>query len=213
MKYDRQSTFYKKQNGAALIVTLILLGIMTMVGVSSSKKSTTEMKMASGVRERSTAFEAAEAALARVEQDLASNPPRIEDLRSVCAGNGCFNPTCENGLCFDGEYLPGDDEYYCRVAHYANVAERVDFWSDTTLNVWQTAGRHKKISIDAVNTDVKYIIEFLCYVKKDELTDFDEQLSNRNNGAPLFRITAYSESNSGKSKVALQSTYKVLAGQ
>ncbi len=201
-----------RQAGTALIVSLIILAVVTLLGVTSMQSSNTDLKLAASMRDRGVAFEAAEAALAVVEKNLADDPPSRLKLLSTCSGADCYNKTCQSGLCFDGDYLLSYSEYECQVADYADSSRRVNFWSDATLKVFQTTGRHKTMKIDSVKTDVKYIVEFLCFVARDEATPFTELANENNNGAPLFRVTVLAEGNGGRASVALQSTYKVLNG-
>ena len=210
-RHLRQS--HCRQSGTALIVSLIILAVVTLLGVTSMQSSNTELKLAASQRDRGIAFEAAEAALAIVEKNLADNPPLREKLYSTCTGSGCYTTNCAGGLCFDGEYLASHREFECQVADYADKSQRINFWSDTGLKVWETADRHQTVEIDNLKTDVKYIVEFLCYVDRDKDTTFDPTNEHTwNNGAPLFRITALAEGNGGRASVALQSTYKVLNG-
>ena len=57
----------KTQSGAALVVSMLILLVMTLIGISSLQTTTLEEKMASNTRERQQAFEAAEAAIAGAE--------------------------------------------------------------------------------------------------------------------------------------------------
>lgn len=201
-----------QQSGTALIISLIILAVVTLLGVTGMQSSNTELKLAASQRDRGVAFEAAEAALAIVEKSLADNPPQREKLFSTCSGSGCYVDNCEGGLCFDGSYLISYSEFDCEVADYASTSRRVNFWSDPDLNVWETESRHQTVKIESLKTDVKYIVEFLCYVPRDQETPFSEKVGENNSGAPLFRITALAEGNGGRAAVALQSTYKVLNG-
>lgn len=202
-----------RQTGTALIVSLIILAVVTLLGVSNMKTSNSELRMAGSMRDRGVAFEAAEAALIIVEKQLADNPPDRLSLLSNCTGNGCFNAACLGGLCFNGDYELSYSEYECLVDKPGAANERQDFWRDAALDVWNTASRHRTVQIDSLRYDVKYITEFLCYVARDENTPFSEVENENNNGAPLFRITAMAQGNGGRASVALQSTYKVLNGQ
>lgn len=201
-----------RQSGTALVVSLIILAVVTLLGVTGMQSSNTELKLAASQRDRGVAFEAAEAAIAIVEKNLADDPPQREKLFSTCTGSDCYNTTCQGGICFDGDYLLSYSEYECQVADYAGTSRRINFWSDPGLNVWQTDARHQTVKIDSLKTDVKYIVEFLCYVPRDEDTPFSHEAGLNNNGAPLFRITAMAKGNGGRAEVALQSTYKVLNG-
>ncbi len=200
------------QRGTALVVSLIILAVVTLLGITSMQSSNSELKMAASMRDRGVAFEAAEAALAVIEAQLANDPPNRADLFSNCATPECFNKTCDKGRCFDGDYRSGDPEFQCEVASYADKSKRVEFWSDPKLNVWQDTTKHKSLLVDGIKTRVKYIVEFLCFVPRDNFTPFSNKENENNSGAPLFRITALAEGNGGRASVALQSTYKVLNG-
>lgn len=65
-----QSLTPQHQRGAALVVSLLILLVMTVIGVSSMQTTILEEKMASNTREREQAFEAAEAALRGAEAFL-----------------------------------------------------------------------------------------------------------------------------------------------
>lgn len=60
------------QKGAVLVVSLIILLLMTLVGITAMQVSTVQEKMASNLREQNIAFQAAEAALRRGEQVVPS---------------------------------------------------------------------------------------------------------------------------------------------
>lgn len=211
MKNCSLSSSRSKQNGAALIVSLIILAVVTILGITNMQSSNTELKLTASMRDRGVAFEAAEAALAIIEENLANDPPSQDELFSNCTVGSCFNATCNGGLCFDGDYLLGYTEFECQVADYADTKQRVEFWSDAELKVWKTDSKHKTIQVDNLKAEVKYITEFLCYVPRDDDTNFSPD-GDPNGGAPLFRITALAEGNGSRASVALQSTYKVLNG-
>ncbi|HEY6529366.1 MAG TPA: PilX N-terminal domain-containing pilus assembly protein [Cellvibrionaceae bacterium] len=200
------------QKGAALVVSLVLLAVVTLIGVTGMQNSTAELKMATAAQDHATAFAAAEAAMVQVEQQLATLPPDREKLLSTCTGVGCFNKTCSQGLCFQGAYINVDSEFDCKVSDPTGKIKAIDFWSDSTLNIWKTSTRYKTIKIERLDANVKYITEFLCYVKRDSVTPFSGAAGEKNNGAPLFRITTLAEGNGLRGRVMLQSTYKVLAG-
>jgi type IV pilus assembly protein PilX len=202
----------QNQRGAALVVSLVLLAVVTLIGVTGMQNSTSALKMATAAQDHATAFAAAEAALIQVEQQLAMLPPDREKLLSTCTGAGCYSKTCNAGLCFQGAFINVDSEFDCKVSDPTGTIQAIDFWSDSTLNIWKTASRYKKIKIERLDAEVKYITEFLCYVKRDAITPFSGAAGEKNNGAPLFRITTLAEGNGLRGRVMLQSTYKVLAG-
>jgi len=63
----------RQQRGAVLIVSLIMLLVMTLLGVSSMKGSAMEEKMTRNLHDKNLAFQAAEAALRAAEQNIQDN--------------------------------------------------------------------------------------------------------------------------------------------
>lgn len=62
----------RQQTGATLIVCLIILVVITLMGVGSIQDTTLEEKMAGNMKNRNTAFQAAESALRNAENYLDS---------------------------------------------------------------------------------------------------------------------------------------------
>lgn len=63
----------KRQNGSVLIISLIVMLILTILGVSGMKSSVLEEKMAGNVRDKQLAFQAAEATLREAEKYIDAN--------------------------------------------------------------------------------------------------------------------------------------------
>lgn len=78
------------QRGAALIVSLLFLVILTLIGVSAMTTTTLEERMAGNAKDFNVAFQAAEAALRDGWDDL--NSSRI-------FGEEVFDLGCPSGLC------------------------------------------------------------------------------------------------------------------
>ncbi|GAB4355912.1 MAG: PilX N-terminal domain-containing pilus assembly protein [Methylohalobius crimeensis] len=93
-KIDRR--FSSNQRGAALIVSLLMLLVMTVIGVAAMQTNLLEEKMAGNFRDVNLAFQAAEAALRDAEADIrcvaCARSPKIAGLTN-------FDGTCSNGLC------------------------------------------------------------------------------------------------------------------
>lgn len=62
-----------KQQGSALIISLIMLMAMTMIGIAAMTTSTLEEKMAGNSRDRHLSFQAAETALINAEEYISNN--------------------------------------------------------------------------------------------------------------------------------------------
>ena len=83
------NVFINKQKGAALILSLLILLVMTLIGVTAMQTTTMEEKMAGNMNDMNVALQTAEAALRAGETDL-------EDLFSTAdftntGGSGPFN--------------------------------------------------------------------------------------------------------------------------
>ena len=74
----RLSTLPGRQRGVVLIVSLILLMVLTLIGVTAMQTSTLEERMAGNAMDRSLAFQAAEAALRAGENELDSSVLEVE---------------------------------------------------------------------------------------------------------------------------------------
>ena len=61
-----------KQQGAALVIGLVVLMIMTLIGISSMSSTTTELKIANNLQTHNTAFQVSESAV-RTVIDPANN--------------------------------------------------------------------------------------------------------------------------------------------
>lgn len=72
MKKQQSSQLKDAQRGAVLVVSLLILLILTIIGVSSMQSSTLEEKMASNSRDRNVGFQSAEAAIRNAETYIQS---------------------------------------------------------------------------------------------------------------------------------------------
>ena len=94
-----------KQRGAALIIGLIFLVILTLVEVTAMQTTTLEEHIAGNNRDRNVAFQAAEAMLRDGERDIVcSNAAGTGACtRAVpISGISGFDQNCTNGLCYSG---------------------------------------------------------------------------------------------------------------
>lgn len=64
----------KNQQGAALVMALAVLVLLTILGISAMKSSTLEYRMATSIQDKSTAFQAAESGLAESMANVSLNP-------------------------------------------------------------------------------------------------------------------------------------------
>ena len=96
------------QSGAALMVVLILLLVMTLLGLASLRGTLMEERMSANLLDRSLAFQAAEAALREAEAAILANGragfPAVGS--GGCNGNLCDQPTKAE---LDAGYVPRAD--------------------------------------------------------------------------------------------------------
>lgn len=207
----------KQQQGATLIVALILLAIVTLVGAAGMRGTNLEMKMIASARDRAMAFEAAEAALRIAEADLisAGQPSQnaeggtVDAVLSVANIRENYTSTCTGGKCFKGSYDPLEPYKTCKVFNDGET-DFSGFWESegnyTTQEVKVTPDTDGKI-------ETKYVVEFMCFTIKerglkgtiDDKDAGDENLIYM----PLFRITAFAEGLGKRAKVMAQSMVKV----
>jgi len=69
--------FHQHQQGSVLVISLILLMVLTLLGISSIRNATMQERMSGAMRDQSIAFQAAEAALREGEAYLRSESKPI----------------------------------------------------------------------------------------------------------------------------------------
>lgn len=69
-----QQISFLKQRGAALIVSLLILLVMTLIGLSGMQTTVLEERMAGNFKNRNLAFQSAESALREGEEFLRTTP-------------------------------------------------------------------------------------------------------------------------------------------
>lgn len=196
--------FSKRQNGAVLVVALIILTALTLVGVSSMQSTTLEMRMVNSSIERNKSFTEVEAAIARAINTLEAHVDSLTDLHNDDPSVAMFSSQCtgipsgdldesivnvdtpQGGWCFFGSYKKFmSHTYECRSGN-------VEAWrSESGMDVWTTDGRH---TVSTINPNIKYIIEFKCFVSRDRNAPYGPYLGGNDESDPLFVITAYMES-------------------
>ena len=86
-----------QQQGAALVVSLIMLLLMTLVGVTTMQVTTVQEKMVSNSRDSNVAFQAAETALKRGEDYIRQIQMQKINFSNGCNTNaGLCKPTCSS---------------------------------------------------------------------------------------------------------------------
>ena len=165
------------QSGAVLVISLIILLIMTLLGVTAMGTTTLEEKMAGNMRDRNVALQSSESALINAETAIAglSLAPSIEEN---CTTTNCAWPL--NRLTDIG-------------------SQSASWWVSNTLE-YGTSGA---VDISGVQADPRFVIEEQAFVP-DSL---DITQDGSRSGTNYYRITARGTGATNDAQVVLQSTY------
>jgi len=79
---------YHNQSGVVLVISLIILLLLTIIGLTAMQTTALEEKMAGNLRDKNLAFQAAESAL-RVAEDKLKPPNILPTFSQTCAGGFC----------------------------------------------------------------------------------------------------------------------------
>ncbi len=179
----KQITFIARQRGLALFISLVVLLIITIVGVSAVQTTTLEERMAANARDRDIAFQAAESALLSAENFVEELEPA--DMPAFLANAS-------------GLYVPANSGDVPRW-------EEVDWVGDASLP--QTDE-----DLPGVYNQPRYIVEYLTQLAPEEDELNLSNIGGASGAATeVFRITARGQGGSRFAEVMLQSSYgKVL---
>ncbi len=100
----KNQAWRRQQSGAALVVSLIFLVILTLLGLTAMQTGILEERMAGNTRDRNLAFQAAEAAMRDAEYDThcrQAGGTKEQKLRSIgcISGMSGADTSCTEGLC------------------------------------------------------------------------------------------------------------------
>lgn len=192
----------RSQQGATLIVALVILAVITIMGLASMRSSNQQLLMSASARDRAIAFQRAEEALLIAEQELrGGNAPSIFN----------YTPGCPEGLCFFGEFDRQTPPDQCRLTGEAVGAP---VW--TISDNW-AAGRVRPALIGDAGEDgdggltVPYIVEFMCFVpsgRRATTGGSGGSVQQSEADVPLYRITARATGDSQRATVMLQSVFR-----
>lgn len=172
------------QKGAALIVSLVMLLLITLLGLASARSVSLEEKMAANSYDRNLALQAAEAALREGETYAETNKPTpaYTDADATCPTSPSAINNCTNGVC----PIPDKD-----CASRWNPSSGFTGWVSASTSLGTLAG-----------TAPQYFIEYLG-------TSFP--CTDGGSSDPMnckrYRITASSNPGTGRATVTLQSVY------
>jgi type IV pilus assembly protein PilX len=181
MKLPTQS----RQAGTALIMSLGLLAILSLIGFTSMQTSSLEEKLTGNVRSRSFAFSSAETAL-EVGADWVRDQANVQ----LNEFNELFQCP-DSGTVQLGYYRA--DSVKCSGGQPA--------WQEIEQNQeWETKGLEVKTGMKALSSQPRYIIE------GSDLRSFNLEAGTPHMRTFVYRITARGVGNTEKAIVMLQAT-------
>lgn len=152
----------ERERGASLLVGVIFLIIMTILGLMALRVATLEERMSGNARDRSLAFQAAEAALRDAEFDIQCK--RFDGLPSALRPGGCIegatgaDATCTNGLCCNLSGLVCGEPatpVYLNTALSLSAAPSVQYGAYTAAPALTGLGRQPRYLIEPFILDSK----------------------------------------------------------
>lgn len=187
-----------KQQGAALVVALIMLVLMTLVGITAMQVTTVQEKMVANSRDLNVAFQAAEVALLRGEHYVKNMQDAI--FTTTCKGSGSTI-----GLCKPGQSTP----------IWTTIS-----WSDTNPVTLEYGNEQENKQIPASETSVDNIQPLPANTVAKQPRYIIEDITSVSGGGQanlskgLYRITAQgygqavNDNGQPLARVMLQSVFK-----
>ena len=179
-----------QQRGAALIVALVILVILTSMGVAGMRTANLEEQFSGNVRDRSRAFGAAEAALRGGEDWL----DHFGDTHHGQRPSTCTSAPCEVFATFslaNGFYALKDFSWWASNAR--------DYTAPGSSN---DLGDNDGDGNSTLSAQPKYIVEEIGFVR--ESVGIGRW---RQRGLSFYRVSALGQGGSQHTNVVLQSTF------
>ena len=175
----RQPRFPTEQRGVALFISLVLLLVLTIIGVSSVQTTSLEVRMTRNEHDSMLAFQAAESALRDAENF-------VQGLASTVD----FTANGNNGLYIVAEV--GDPEHW----------QDENVWDAGNSRTADT-------NVDGVAAQPRYIVEHVASVIREEnaYQQDDPYAVGAADRIEIFRITARGTGGTNNASVTLQSNF------
>jgi type IV pilus assembly protein PilX len=182
-----------RQRGTALVTSLLLLLILTVVGITAMQVTRMQERMAGNTRDLNLAFQGAEAALRNGEDMIAAQ---------------AFAPAPSAGVCTAAPCKFWD----ANASAVANPETRNDTWwtggtSPPVPIEYEASGNHTAtptVDMDGLAHDPSFVVEYL--------TEVADPLSVGSGDGPpssrfFYQVTAASPGATANATTVLQSTY------
>lgn len=168
---SHRTTAQRKQDGAALVVSLVILLVMTLIGITAMRSSTLEEKMAGNAQQDQIAFQLAQSALRQGEGWVMGS-----------SGSGLSTSLALGDFYQKGSLCPSSATPPCDLWQPADLPASLDTQNSSW---WTTNGRKytDSLTVNGTTYDAYYVIEHLT-----------DRMDISNPGNPpeysLFRIVA-----------------------
>lgn len=180
-----------KQTGAVLVTALVLMGVLTLLGITAMRSNMMDIQVHKAMKSRANAFQCAEAAL-RAGEMWMDNVSEVPTTISVAVGSAAVPSQSANQV------------WKAQSPKLLNMDEEDDAW-------WESNGwTYGDDLIDATYqlgcaTEPRFIIEHLGTVSDSSQGVEFKQVAKE--GMDYYRITAHSIGVSDTAAVVLQTTY------
>lgn len=197
-----RSGISRSQRGATLMVSLVILSVMTIVGVSTMQSATLQERMASNARQKLVARSAAESALRVAEQFLTANISDFESISQSFRGGGAL------GFLGDALYSEFDDGDVD--ISTVNAASRIEDISDDDdwINDLTASYEVPELSKEWARSP-RFFIEYMGQAKGasgSQIQNIDEDAKDSRE-PHIFRVTAIGWGQDVNIYSVLQSTF------
>lgn len=178
----------KRQRGAIMITALMILLLMTVFGISTMDTNILEEKMAGNMRDRNTAFQAAESALRAAESWIAAQTS-MPDVRDITDSSDT-SPLWE---------LNSPDP------QYPTITNSTPWWDERDAAWWSSKGvlLSGGSLLPGVAAQPSYIIE-----KLPPSTESLEAAQSLDTSDIYLQVTARGVGGAASTVVVLQTVYK-----
>lgn len=171
----------KRQSGTVLVISLIMLLLLTMIGVTGSQVTSLEEKMTGNMRDRNLAFQAAESALREGEALAAASAPTL-----ACPG---ANPP--------GFFMPRD-------ANCDGTIENTNVWDSIDWNTQSLGYDGVTNPLVDLSANPRFIVEDMGVICVSVTLPCPVADQRRN-----YRVTSRATGRTTDAVVILQSTIQI----
>ena len=176
--------FERHQRGVALFISLVLLLVLTIAGVSAVQTTSLEERMARNTHDSLLAFQSAESTLREAEGWIIAN----------VSSTAQFSENGANGLWTSAPYDEADQRW------------EEDIWADGNAQSIEVVS-----TVDGVSAQPRFIVEWVATVQRDENPNLlGSSYSAVFDRIEIFRITSRGVGATPNARVMLQGTFGMI---